>query len=502
MGAFPFLQRRLFARGYVFNAETGDPVENARLHTSHGWTTTSDSVGFWFLGLTRIDPFNISISEEGFLDFTSEVIEIEWFDTLNININLLYTEFEISIDRVDDLIDTSEISINSLTIDNSGNGVLEWWSEKEVEEDYRFPPWEYRESFAASEAIDNYKLEGVVFDGEQFYVSSKWTRDDEFNRIYILDAEGSLVGNFLQPEAENRRGMRDLAYDPEAQIIWGGIGSRIYGISTEGDSLESFIADTSGGMSFSSIAWDSENNQLWASDVLSDIICFSPEGEALDSLDRKDMRIYGLAYWQYDADDHKLYILTKLSGGPVAVYKMNTDNGDTMRVATLVHPDSLQTGTGGIFIDEGWDKYSSVLMHLADGGSEDRIDLWHLETNTHWMLLEPNAGSVFPHGEQEVTLTFNGHDMLPESYTGTIHFLHNGRGETVELPVSLEVLLGVADSKFKIHPSSFSLSTPYPNPSTPLLVCHTASPLPVPLLSNSSTSPAGRSGCWKMATGM
>ncbi|NQU05052.1 MAG: hypothetical protein HQ568_03090, partial [Calditrichaeota bacterium] len=389
-------------RGCVFDAENDSLLEGVEVATSHGFSTQSDTAGFWCLERVGSDSFNITFSKSGYNDSTLIDQHVEYEDTLEINIGLLHPELLLSEAEIVDELEYGGSAEHNLTIQNDGNGPLEWSVKPRLVGESCVDPWEMRQSQVIGNTLEDSRLQGVVFINDQYYVSGG---GNDTNMIYVLDREGHEVDRFAQP-GDSRYGMKDLAWDGE--LIWGCSDNMVIGFNTEGDSVTAFEGPE---YDLSAIAWDSDREVFWVGRKTGrGIYGCDIEGNCQDTLSRCDLRLYGLAYWQDDPDGYNLYILHCPDNETQVVHKMNTETGDTMFVA-LLEPEEGGS-PGGAFITNTYYPRCWVFVNITNDPDGDRIDIWQVDGNTSWMTLEPMTGDIESQASQDLTLSIFTEGLL------------------------------------------------------------------------------------------
>lgn len=448
--------------GTVTDAADDAPLEDVLISTNFGQNTVSDEEGRWEIteAFTGFE-FDLRFSLEGYNDSIITDLFLEENERLRVDVALLHPEFVPSqwlfVEHLEPEL-TAEIDF---TVENTGNGPLDWALERRLPRGADADPWEHRWSYAAQDSVQDTRLEGLVYIDGRFYISGAniFNRVDTTNMIWIMDHEGSLVDSFPQLGTGNY-GMRDLTWDGE--LIWGSGEELVYGFTTEGDSATSFEGPYNPN---TVITWDTDRDVFWIGRKTGAILhAYNIDGEEVENmrLDQMRLRIYGLAYWQDDPDGFPLYIMNSPDNRTQMVYKMNPDNGDTQFVATL-EPEAGGM-SGGITITNQFDVYSWVFMTMVNDPQGDRIDVWQVEGRRDWFRVfeETDTGRVAAmHGRidaeqtQEFALLFCSDDLPPEvDFNGFLVYRH----DTTRRPSdTLSVLLHVIG---ELPPTEFSLLTP------------------------------------------
>ena len=433
--------------GVITDAENDTTMQNVVIDISEYIITRfSDEDGNYSLQDLPLDEYEITVSAVDFLPLT-QAINLEEEVEYELNFALLHSECTPDREAVDiELEQDSERHIE-FEVSNGGNGDLTYTVERRPR-GFNPEPWELRRSYAATDSVNDSRLEGVVFADGHYYVSGAniMGREDGENMIYVLDYDGQMIDEFPQLGNSNY-GMRDLAYDGE--LIWGSGEERIFGFTTEGECVTLFRGNFS---PISALAWDRHREVIWTARKTGNEICaFDRDGNEMEDLilDQKGFRIYGLAYWYDDPDQYPLYILHSPDSRTQMLYKMNPVDGDTIFVATL---DPEEGGMlGGAVITRQYDIYSWVLVNIVNDPDGDRIDVWHVWSNMSWMLVDPAAGVIPSDDSRMFDLLLDAHDLLEDNtYEGEVVFVHDGVGGETIIPVAIDVVPGPMPDPFDL----------------------------------------------------
>jgi len=372
----------------------------------------------------------------------------------------------LDVDSVFNEIDSNDVNFQYATIYNDENGALSWRAFAHASGDTGFTPWTLRCDLQAGDVANDDRIEGAIFDGESYYCAG--SNGDEPNLIYHLNRQGELLGSFEQP-GHSRYGMKDQEWDGE--LIWGSGEDSVYAMTRDGEVVHRWRGPFD---PTNNIAYDPEENILWLSGTVSNVVAYDCEGNNLGrSIDRQGSRIYGLGWYGDDPDSSFLYALNIPGNDSTQINKFNPLTGEM----SLVHafPLDSATGFGGAFICRNYDRYQGwVLMTVANipmASGGDALRVYQLEPNREWLTVHPESGAI-PPGESvevEIRVRTAGWDgswaFEVGEYEGEIVFEHNGQGGRDVLPVHLRVVEPneVAQDGYG-NPSSFELFTAYPNP--------------------------------------
>ncbi|MDP8237770.1 MAG: LamG-like jellyroll fold domain-containing protein [Candidatus Hatepunaea meridiana] len=417
--------------GVVTNAETNAPIEGALIQVIADFdlSTTTDEEGRYDFEETPTYTYHLLVTAEDYLPIEAEEVEVGADEEVELNFELLHSEFIPDPVRIERSLAPDEELEVALNITNNGNGPLTWSVERIFPEGGQAEPWELREDVNVQVMFEDNQVNGVAFAEGHFYVSSGNNRED-VNKIYVLDSEFDPVRQFDQFH-ESDYGMRDLCWDGE--LIWGADESIIYGFTTGGQLVTSIEGEAS---SYRSLTWDPDHNLFWSANVTSDIFATNLDGELVREIERPgDVRMYGLAYWSDDPDGYNLYIFSRGEETDIQVSKLNLENGDAIMVTEF---DFNEGRPGGICITNRWDPYSWVLTGIVQ--NDDHLAIWHLESRSDWMILEPVAGVIQADESEDLTVTLNSEGFPGQTdLSADLLFTHDGVDGSYELPVALSV---------------------------------------------------------------
>ncbi|MDP8238339.1 MAG: T9SS type A sorting domain-containing protein [Candidatus Hatepunaea meridiana] len=461
MGVYPYYHHPVLY-GYVRRNRVNRALVGATVTTSYGLSVTTGQSGYWRIDNALVGSFDLTVSMPTYNDSVLTDLYVEPSDTVQLNVLLLRPHFRIShrqahIEAQQD--DTTEFVIR---IDNNGDGILDWSAEKRIITEGDWEPWDCRQVIWAGEAVDNDRLQGVVFGNDYFYVAGADLRGP--NMIYVLDRQGNYQSEFEQC-GQARLGMRDLAWD--GQLMWGSGERTVYGFTTEGELVESFEGPFNNNVS---LAWDIENELLWISGSDSIIAGYNRNGERVTEidLDMRSFSISGLAYWVNDPDDHPLYIYSERQERQF-VHKVNPETADMIFVKELEpYLGAMGGHPRGVFISDTYDLFSRVLItSVSDNGhgNGDRIEVWHLSDFDNWIRIDPDHSQILPSECQYAALIFDTWHIQPAYYQGEVSIQHNAFGSSGVISVSLNVIWNdVNEDDQRCLSSEFAITGIYPNP--------------------------------------
>ena len=430
--------RRARIFGQVIDFETREPIPDATILTVHGFVAFTDEEGRWEMNnvLTEMEFF-FMVSAPGYNVIRVDVDPLEEDEEREINIELTHPEFSPSEESFEASLEIGEEIEFEFEVTNTGNGPLNWIVDRELIGDANREPWELRRSLQVGEDLEDERVQAVAFADNNFFIASGNNSEpiiSRYNRNY------ELVEQISQPEAiqGDRKGFRDLAWDGE--LLWGAHRDRVYGINLEGEVIEEW--ESPYGYT-SAITYDSDLDVIWIAYTTANPVAFTREGERIDSLEinRQGLRIYGMAYWPDDPDDHPIYALYRDQRSDLPfVHKFNTE-GDTIRVSSISRVDDERPL--GAFITNQFDVYSWIFMDVKDisnANGGDQMEIWQLDVRKDWMQVEPTRGMLEADAIEEFILALNATDLAQAEFVGDLVFRHNAEGGETRLGITLEVV--------------------------------------------------------------
>ena len=449
--------------GWVYDERTEEPIEDVLVVTEYGQAARTDNEGYYIINNALADVvFYVTAMKFGYNDSTELDNNIAEDDTLVMNFDLLHPELRTSEERLHAFLEPDFETELSFDLTNRGNGPVDWRLRKRLPGNADVDPWEHRESFFVGDTVDNPRVKGVVWTGENFICTGGGgsARDDNF--IFVLNSVGNLIDQFPQ-FGDSRYGMGDLAWDGGS--LWGGEDETIFSFTAEGDLNSSFEGPFNPNQA---IAWDPDRQLLWISAKTSQYIAgYNREGREVAQLPRFSFTVYGLSYFPDDPDGYPLYVHHNYHVRDVPdrtlVHKINPDTEDTLFVAELSH--ELGGKPEGAFITNQYDVYSWVFIAISNSSDHgDRIDLWQIDSRRDWYKMfnaddpvddrdELFSGRMEAGETHEYSLLLNSAELPRVLFEGQLLFSHNAMQATDTMRVFLDVI-------GNIPPLPFGLLTP------------------------------------------
>ncbi len=450
--------------GWVNDARTGDPIQDAIVVTEHGIAARTNENGYYRVpnALAEIS-FDITARRLGYNDSTLVDTIIVEEDSVEVSFDLLHPEFIASQDLFHSRLDPDFETELNFSLANDGNGPMDWSLRKRLPGNADVAPWEHRESLFVGDSTGDSRMRGVIWAGDNFYCTGGGSSSRDDNFIYVIDRGGNLINQYQQL-GDSRYGIGDLAWD--GGTLWGGDGSTIYGFTRDGEMQGSF---NTGYREIQAVSWDTDRHLLWVSDKVSQYITgFDRNGQEITRISQNGFMVYGLAYWPDDPDGFPLYVyhydVVPDGLDSTLVHKMNPETEDTLFVANL---GSETIGKPeGVQITNQFDVYSWVFISMLNVSAHDNIDIWQLDARRDWYRLydaddnvenrtELFNGYLGPGDTQDFTLFLNSYGLPRVTFEGQLLFTHNAEGGSDTLQILLDVIGNVPPEPFDlIYPAN------------------------------------------------
>jgi len=417
--------------GRVVSAADDEPIAGALVEVvaNFNLTTVTDEEGNYEFEIMPAYNYHLLVTADDFLPLEAEDVEIDNGEDIELNFELLHAECVFDPEQIRIEIAPNDLVTTELSLRNAGNGLLTWQVEKVFPELVDAEPWEVRWSIPIADVLQNDRIGAVAFVDDLLYVAGS-IRGEE-NQVYVLNRDGELLRQFNQ-FTDSNYGFRGLTWDGE--LLWGYDDGSIYGFTTDGEVVSQIDSPLNPARG---ITWDPDRQLLWLSYTTSDIFGVTREGEVEVVMDRPpaNLRLYGMAYYPEDSDDHPIYLFC--GGEPERqVHKLNPETGRTRFVA---EPD-FRGSAGAATITGLWDPYSWVFIGLTLSG-EDAIAIWQISSRTEWVNIEPTDGVVEPDESIEMEVHLSSHDMPNNvEYLAEFLFTHDGIGGQTVIPVDFTVI--------------------------------------------------------------
>ncbi|MDK9699463.1 MAG: C25 family cysteine peptidase [bacterium] len=472
--------------GNVRRADNNQPVENATVFVLNGgYSGTTNAQGNYTINEVLIGEYNVRATAEG---FNPEVMQatITEDDTTTLNFVLTSPGFSYSPDSIRTTLDPNgQDTTYQITLRNTGNGLLTWNSEllygglsadrAPESESPRGPvnsgnaidetdnPWDQVFTFNASSLTGDMNLNGVEYDGQNFWVTggNTWLNP---NKLYKFNRDGVLLTSFNQPDTLSIYGWRDLAWD--GVYLYSSSDRNINQIDTLGHIVRSYPTSVNPARA---IAIDTANGLIYYCDRMSPIYVIQmSDGQQVRQFANSG-NIYGLAWYPSDVDGMFLYSLQRdASDNGASVVKLDPISGASQLVATI---GNVGEKAAGVAMTPRWNPmlWTMACILTTDAGV-DRVALFEVAFNTVWIQYSPESGEIAPGDSTSITVNLSSRSMPRGSYRVGIRVNTNANLASVTIPVTMVVdtINAIGEPQHNVAlPSTVTLDQNYPNPFNP-----------------------------------
>ncbi|MCB2197846.1 S8 family serine peptidase [bacterium] len=443
--------------GVVSNSVSGDPIEGVTVSfLETGRVGITNSEGEYSVDV-QIGTYTLVVNHLPMQPFQQADIVVTEEDTTTVDIALSVGSLEITPEA---LSFTEDAQTHGLTLENAGTADLQVRLNLSPSQE----AVEWLDSLFQTDATGitgDSRLRGIKYVDGKFYVTGSNTYANP-NYIYVLDEMGTQIDSYIQvgsdlPDASSN-GMYDLAFDGTNLI--GSDGRDIISFDLEtGEEVSRFEGPYNPNRA---LAYDTDLDYLWVGESLQDIVAVDPEtGEEMMTIE-SDLRTQSLEYVPNDPDGMNLYIACGDNDSERAFYKANTESGDILKVDDL--PDAEERDLFGLTYASGYQVYYVALVGLLNGTPEDQMKGWQIDATVGWANLSQIELVLEPEASMTVDVTSMIEGLDPDLYSAYILAEHNGMGETVPVPIELDITNTVGDESETGLPGSYALAQPYPNP--------------------------------------
>ncbi|MBM3327766.1 MAG: carboxypeptidase regulatory-like domain-containing protein, partial [Calditrichaeota bacterium] len=210
--------------GTITNAANRNPLAGASAELDRYLISRlSDNEGYYALPNLPLGEYQITYSAPDYLTHTEQV-ELDEAGEVDLNIAMLHSTCTPDVEELFTQLEPGGETDMDFSIANNGNGPLTYRVERRLLGEANAAPWELRRNYAIGNLLNDDRIEGVAFDGVNFFVSGAAGQNP--NAIYVVNREGERVDAFVQP-GESNYGMKDLEWDGE--LLWGSGEQRVFG---------------------------------------------------------------------------------------------------------------------------------------------------------------------------------------------------------------------------------------------------------------------------------
>jgi|GEM_PF-1856141 len=448
-------------RGYAIDTESMNGIPNVAVRFSDLLQETlTDSTGFYTIDPIPAWRYRISVAQPDFLPYESAEFEIEPGQEVFRDVNLLFARCAAGQDSLIDTLRANRTGEKTLSIRNIGTGPIDYSLTPHFRENAD-EPWSLCQTISASEMTGDRFIYGAAFAEGNFYLSGA-ANERGRGRIYVLDRNGNLQ-RFLDQFIQSPWGIRDLTWDGE--LLWGIDGGRIFGFTPQGEQRATLASPLNPGRA---IAWDEQRQLFWVCNVWTDILGIDRQSQILRRIPQnQELNIYGLSDFAGDTSGCTLYISAAAGIQGAQIYKVNPETGEYRLAADLQTPELLRAGGLSIMTDYDPTAWMAAVILEGVNSGPDIMNVYYMAQRNEWLAIPEPVGTIAAQSAVEVPVRFDSQGLSDGmELRGQIVIEHNGRGESLIVPVVMRVSEPAEVKRINSNlPTRLVLQSVYPNPS-------------------------------------
>ena len=423
--------------GQVLNNMTGEPVEGARVEVMGcNLIAITDEEGMYEINPLPYAEFEIQITGFGYTTHTTEVLNFDGENVLELDYRLLHPELALNPEVLSLELEQDDFSTSEIVISNAGDGPLEY-STRVRSSIVPGQLWSVMTEFDAGQRLEDTRLQAAIYFQDYYWFAGGNSGAREPNMYYKVNRDGEVVDQWLQ-NTESNYGWRDLTTDGE--YIYAADSDHLTQIDPETGEATDFEIPTPFRPTYS-VTYDPANDLFWVCSSTSNLVAIDREGETIAEINNgRRFRINGLCWNENDPDGYNLYIMSRDSERQQELVKVNTEDGESQNV--IMFSDFEEEATGGGEITTELFPFTTTLV-LQMQGREDYLRAFEAGSDFYWVGVDPPEAVIDAEGNIEMEIAIATEDLRDDQeYQAYIHFEHNTMEEEA---ICIEILLTLGE---------------------------------------------------------
>jgi len=443
--------------GRVTTFELPRPIEGATVRTSYGYETETDAEGHYLVPYAPRGEFSITVSKDQFLDSTRTGI-IRGNDSLTFNFQMSAPILVASVESVKVELEQGTEQPVAFFVKNEGTGPIRWQVKPLLGDGWSGELLSLH-GYIQLPVDEDLTINAVAYCQDHYIYAC---HSIQSKLIIVTTKEGIEVRRFDQP-GDGANYITDMVSDGE--LVYGVRWDKVYSISLLGECIELFNTERERS---GSIAWDSERNLLWLTDIDADspIHGYNLNGDMVKTVDKQPMVITGLAFWEDEPDGLQLFAFTRVEGN-AKVIQFNVDNAAPRVVGLLVPPEGTPPYRSCTISDRIAPYGGVTLLSPVNVAKNNRVAFWSLKMKLDWIEIpnEQQAGVLQAGEEIEIPLKLTTTDLDTGIYEASLRFDHTGISDPIIIPITLTVVPEESvNGDAQTLPAEFAVTSLFPNP--------------------------------------
>ena len=490
----------LVIHGRVTDVITDDPVPDAMVICTYGFSAMTDSNGFYIMEDVLVDTsiqYTVTATKIFFNDSTSAPFDVAPDDTIEVNFGLLRPGFNLQAEAIDIAIEPDNANDFYFPLVNSGSGVLSFDSALDLRDNNvgRDDMFDVYLTIPVTNTIldineegdtlllGNNKIKGNTFVDSLFYIGGggSSTGDGNYAHFYRYHRSGEFVDS-LQLPWKVSRAIEEMAYDGTYIVaVYDDFVFRFEPEPEDRDTLlvavlvDSFAIDGVDSLgigritNLKAVAVNPLTGEIYTCGLLSDIVVLDSMGNIITSYELngdngRSLRKYGLAWFAEQPDSLNLLILADIDG----VSTLIGFNPETGTRATLHVFDDIGVGNiRGIDVTGRWNSSVWTLNVIVDDGDGDYLLVYELEPNTTWISYAPVSGTLQAGQDTVVHVRVESGTRPLDRYWLNLRFTHTADPGFQDIPIVMNIVEAASVPNLPEIPIEYTMEQNWPNPFNP-----------------------------------
>lgn len=314
--------------------------------------------------------------------------------------------------------------------------------------------------FNLSNHLGDSDIMAALWTNQQFIIAGGNGGRDP-NKIYRLDRNLNLLGQFNQPGGVEGEGFLDMSSDG-GDLLFAGDEEQIVEFTLDGEMGEQFDGPD-GIRIFRGVGADFnypyEDYDFYIGGDEGVIVRTDQDFWEQDRIE-VGMPVQSLAVKQ---NSRVLYIVTRAPGGVHILSFVDPDNGKVIPLYPMMPPGE-GAEIGGIEVTQDFREGRGSIVGIWKNAGEDADWLFVNDLYTSWQAVYPEWKLMMPGEEFEWQVVFAGDQVEPARYRSNLFLSINGYGEAGIIETVLNVTPASIEDQGTGAVRNFDLVFAYPNP--------------------------------------
>lgn len=359
-------------------------------------------------------PYKLRVYKEGFNNWGLDINPNAGENIYNIALTAPILNLPNGL-NINETIKAEEIKSQSITMQNSGNGGLNWSAElvyNDVEKGK--PTWEISKTFTTSDLLQ----QSVGFDGEYFYSSSAVIHLG--GMFWKYDKEGRFIESF---QIKDIKTTMNLAYD--GMYFYAASGKNyIHVLDLKNKVLVKNIT-VSGDVEVKHLCYDPNTDSFWGGSY-NTIVNIGKDGKLLKAIRNVDVSCTGSAFDPYNENGPSVWLFDQKTAVPgygnnfdlttirrydLTTNKLTSEFHSAVDLPNFPHgtPQTVTYGTGLFGTTELFEgRFTLIGIISHDPSLIFAYDMYKVPS---WMSISANNGIIGVGESTNIDLTFDGLEL-------------------------------------------------------------------------------------------